>query len=193
MSRSRNGIHAFILIAIVIVHVISSGSVHVRSALAQEVVNRVIVNTGALNVRSGPAPNTSVLGVVPGGTEMVVTGQNPAGTWWRVESPFGGGWVSAYYVIFRGVHAAVPVVAEPAGTPETPTAIVNTGRLNVRSGPGVEYAVLTSVPGGTRMAVTGRHPTLPWMRVEGDFGVGWVRILYTIFRGDWNVVPRVTE
>lgn len=191
MSRSKIGIHAFMLTVIVLAF--SFSGLQARPALAQEAANRVIVNTGALNIRSGPSVNTAVLGTVWGGTELAVTGRNPGTTWWRVESAFGTGWVSAYYVVFRGVFDAVPVVAEPAGMPEIPTAIVNTGRLNVRGGPGVEYAVLTSVPGGTKMAVTGRHPTLPWMRVEGDFGVGWVRILYTIFRGDWNVIPRVTE
>jgi hypothetical protein len=30
------------------------------------------------------------------------------------------------------------------------------------------------------------------LRVEGGFGVGWVRIMYVIFRGYWDLVPLVT-
>ncbi|MBN1680518.1 MAG: hypothetical protein JW966_09510, partial [Anaerolineae bacterium] len=55
----------------------------------------------------------------------------------------------------------------------------------------IRYQRVGAAPGGAKLRVTGRHLDLPWLRVEGDFGVGWVRILYTIFRGDWDTVPVV--
>lgn len=91
------------------------------------------------------------------------------------------------------VVVPVPVIVTPIPKPTGNVGIVSTGALNVRTGPGVEYASMAIVHAGDFLAVTGKHPSLPWMRVEGSFGVGWVRIMYMTFRGNWDTVPQVTE
>ncbi|MEP7284728.1 MAG: SH3 domain-containing protein [Chloroflexota bacterium] len=62
---------------------------------------RVIVNAGALNVRSGPSNLFKSLGTVPGGTVMKIIGRSNDGFWLEVVSPFGDGWVNANHVITR--------------------------------------------------------------------------------------------
>lgn len=72
--------------------------------------NRVVINTGNLNVRSGPSAAFSTVATVPGGTELAVIGRAPDGVWYYVEGAFGRGWVNNQFVLFRGDFATVPVL-----------------------------------------------------------------------------------
>jgi uncharacterized protein YraI len=70
----------------------------------------VVVNTGYLNVRSGPGGQFSELAVVAGGAELPVVGVTPDALWFLVRGSFGQGWVSQEFVLFRGVFSAIPVI-----------------------------------------------------------------------------------
>jgi uncharacterized protein YgiM (DUF1202 family) len=72
--------------------------------------NRVIINTGNLNIRSGPAAGFGVVATVPGGTELAVVGRAPDGVWYLVEGTFGRGWLNNEFVLFRGDFGTVPVI-----------------------------------------------------------------------------------
>ena len=89
----------------------------------------------------------------------------------------------------------VVVTATPAETEETavpeedpevepvddtgPTAILKQD-LNVRRGPGTNYAVMTALPGGTTLAITGVDRSGYWWRVTLPNGQeGWVSASYT--------------
>ena len=74
--------------------------------------SRVIVNTGFLNIRSGPTAGFSVVATVPGGTELAVVGRAADGVWFLVEGDFGQGWLNNQFTIFRGVYSTVPVVRD---------------------------------------------------------------------------------
>ncbi len=150
----------------------------------------VVVNTGALHVRSGPSFNTSVLGTVPGGAELPVTGRSADGTWWRVSSPFGTGWVRDDYVVFRGLIDAVPITGEPAGSPETPTVVTQGMSTIVYSNPNRDSFVLGVVPSGTIMIVLGGLPDGSWWQVQTALGTGWVETQGIAFRGDTALVSR---
>ncbi len=72
-------------------------------------------------------------------------------------------------------------------------AIINTAFLNVRSGPGAQFTVVTTLSGGTRADVIGVAPDGVWYLIEGNFGEGWVNASgetgYIIFRGDGSRLP----
>lgn len=70
-----------------------------------------------------------------------------------------------------------------------PRVVVNTGNLNIRSGPSAGFSVVATVPGGIELAVIGVAPDGVWFWVEGTFGRGWVNNQFTLFRGDINRVP----
>ncbi len=72
-----------------------------------------------------------------------------------------------------------------------PHVVVNTGNLNVRTGPGAGYSVVATVPGGTELAVIGVAPDGVWFWIEAHFGRGWVNNQYTLFRGDYGSIPTV--
>lgn len=60
-----------------------------------------------------------------------------------------------------------------ANNPATQFAYVNTDRLNVRNGPGTNYAAITTVQEGTRLMVTGQQSG--WSAVQLNNGQqGWV-------------------
>jgi uncharacterized protein YraI len=184
--------------------------------------NRVIINTGNLNVRSGPGASYSIIAKVSGGVELAISGRAPDDIWLLVEGSFGLGWVNTQYVIFRGDYSTVPIIEDAyrgggviitTTNPVTNTsqaviataqpapvavntgnrAIINTGNLNVRSGPGGSYGIIAKVAGGTELSVVGRAPDDVWLLIQGYFGLGWVNTQYVIFRGDYNIVPIIED
>jgi len=70
----------------------------------------VIINTGFLNVRSGPSSDFGVLATYPGGSELAVLGMAKDGIWFLVGGPFGQGWVNSEFTIFRGSIKSVPII-----------------------------------------------------------------------------------
>lgn len=179
----------------------------------------LVVNTSFLNVRSGPGSQYTVIATVSGGTELPVLGTNGDNSWYLVLTSAGAGWVDVDYTIARGDFRYVPLVevAAPA-TPVAQTAIsialpltgqgggivpapavartipaarliVNTSYLNIRSGPGGQYSIVTVASGGTELIPTGVTGDGVWFLVEGDFGRGWVNQPFVIFRGNYGVVP----
>ena len=158
----------------------------------------LVVNTAYLNVRSGPGISHAIVTTVSGGTELPVTAisaDNPR--WHQVTSAAGPGWVNSYYTIKRGDFSRVQqaqggtVRATPSVelTGPTPRAIANTGRLNIRTGPGATHSIITSVPGGTTLAVLGLSSNRNWYQVVGSFGQGWLNNDYVVFRGEFSLVP----
>ncbi|MCC6613527.1 MAG: SH3 domain-containing protein [Anaerolineae bacterium] len=70
--------------------------------------------------------------------------------------------------------------------------IVNTSYLNVRSGPGPQFASIATVSGGTSLDVLGVVEDGSWFYVRGTFGTGWVFNEFTLFRGVYDNVPVIT-
>jgi uncharacterized protein YgiM (DUF1202 family) len=350
------------------------GSAETQDTAPAPAGNIVIVNTGNLNIRSGPAAGFSVVATVSGGTELAVLGRAADNVWYFVEGDFGQGWLNSQFVIFRGNYATVPVVEDgeetegasagqggggavvasgrqvtgvtlvgkdihqqpgeqsvvinslapndpntvypllgvqkvdgidwylvnvpgtgpgwvdtvemrllecgtdrvgvittlttirfdgiavrdsyllsvgtegylvgqngdsvlieladgtigmvnmndvgsrsgvtslcegvaapvsaPAPAENTTTAqqsvsgnrvVINTGNLNIRSGPAAGFSVVATVPGGTELAVIGRASDGVWYYVEGDFGRGWLNNQFVLFRGNYGTVPVVDE
>ena len=151
--------------------------------------NYVVVNTGAVHIRSGPSPYMTSLGTVAGGTELAVTGRNAGTTWWRVDSPFGVGWVSDYYVAFRGNLDAVPVVDQPAGTLAPATVIVDRYPATVYSNPDADSFVVGISPTNAVLTVTGISADGKWWQVMTTAGPGWVSVNEVALRGDVSMIP----
>jgi glucose/arabinose dehydrogenase len=65
--------------------------------------------TRTVNIRSGPGTSYAVLGVAQSGEAYGVTGQNAAGSWWRIDYQGKTGWVFASLVEAENVKD-VPVI-----------------------------------------------------------------------------------
>ncbi len=102
--------------------------------------------TSDLNLRAGPSTGDAVLTVMPPGASVTLTGGSSNGF---LSIVYGGieGWASADYLSTDG--APVP---SPGGEG---TAATTTSTLNLRSGPSTGTSVLTVMPAGASIAVTG--------------------------------------
>ncbi|HEY8342866.1 MAG TPA: SH3 domain-containing protein [Calditerricola sp.] len=150
----------------------------------------VEVTASVLNVRSGPGTNYAIISQVKRNTRLTV--QKKQGGWLQVRLPNGRtGWVSAQYV--RPVHPTAPSQGSakqpPAGgtSATAKTATVTASSLNVRSGPGTQYAVIRSIPKGTRVTVLEQLGS--WWRVQAGNLIGWVASAYLRVETSTSILP----
>lgn len=166
----------------------------------------LVINTSYLNVRTGPGIGHGILGVAPGGTKVAVVAKDVGGVWYQVTTSAGMGWVNSNYTVGRGDFSGVPTLGAPAPVQQpstsvqqpaipagTPHLVVNTSYLNVRTGPSARDDILTTVPGGAKLAAVGIAPDRKWYEVATAMGNGWVNTRYTIGRGDFSNVMQYQD
>ena len=147
----------------------------------------LVVNTGNLNIRSGPSVDHQVIATVPGGTKLPVIGIASDRLWYQVSSAAGNGWVNSHYTVGRGDFSVFSPARQE--TPTGPHLVVNTGNLNIRSGPSINHRVIATVPGGTKLPVIGVASDRLWYQVPSTAGNGWVNSYYTVGRGNFMGIP----
>ena len=110
-----------------------------------------IVTATALNVRSGPATTYSVIGQVLQGNDVKIV--DKTGNWLKVNYKNTTGYVSGAYV------SSIYNEAKTEGY------VMGCNTLNVRSGPGTEYARKGSLVNGTKVHII-------------STSLGWSKIIY---------------
>ncbi|NLG89272.1 MAG: C40 family peptidase [Clostridiaceae bacterium] len=105
------------------------------------------VQVNLLNLRRGPSSDTELLGTLPQGTQVQVLESH--GEWLKVLTPE----KKEVYVFAEYVADTKPPVYN----------YVNVNLLNVRSGPGSEHDIVTTIPRGTRVQVLEQYGE--WMKV----------------------------
>lgn len=121
-------------------------------ASASETAQAGIVQTAStrLNVRSSPSLSGSILAGLNKGSYVSLVSKS--GTWWKVEYSAGRyGWCHEDYIKTVSVRSA--------------TVSADGYRLNIRSGPGTGYRVLSQYADGASVKVL-------------DSGSGWAKVLY---------------
>ena len=94
----------------------------------------------------------------------------------------------------QGDVTAATVAATAAMTPTTATVIAD-GRLNVRSGPGTDYKVVTKINKGDTVAVVGKNAAGDWLQIRLPTGVqdgGWLNAEFVQLNGTVTGLPVVT-
>lgn len=163
---------------------VASNHVQITSLMRTEEPEQPVatVNTGALNVRSGPGVSSSRVTVIYNGQPVVLLGRWATNNWVKIRLYSGvEGWVNSVYLNTSVPISELPVLGgtPPPVEPTQPiyqaTAIVITGALNVRSGPGISYGVATIVRSGEQVFILARNSTGSWMKVRTSTNVeGWV-------------------
>lgn len=152
---------------------------------------------------------------LPAGAAIKVSGRDAGNQWFYGSTADRTlGWVSAGNVLMFGVvnvperqgfippvvenaasAGAAPVGTETAGAaksqaaaaPQLKATVAGTEqRLNVRSGPGTTWPVMTSVAPGTVLVASARNAPGDWIRVEGAAlpgASGWVSARYLALEG----------
>lgn len=83
--------------------------------------------------------------------------------------------------------------ALPAAAQSDPVASVNTGSLNVRLGPGMQYGSIATLPFGFGVRMVARNSAGNWIRIELTNGVtGWVNLTHLFTQYPTRSLP-VTE
>ena len=179
---------------------------------------------GQANVRAAPAIEAEVLGEIRSGESWPVLARSELYPWLLLGDDRGRpmGWVYADLVRLDGDAAGLPLstlalaagdlpataTAEPAtvaaGAP-TPTATRAApdlvygqlaGAVNIRQGPGVEYARIAVGQAGERFRLTARHSQAPWVQVSeprAPQGRAWIALDLLQIQGDLAGLPLVTQ
>ncbi|MEP7284955.1 MAG: PA14 domain-containing protein [Chloroflexota bacterium] len=77
----------------------------------------------------------------------------------------------------------------PPPVPGVGTGSVNTHALNVRTGPGVNYDILTTIKRGDTFTVLGRNTDASWIRVNAPNVTGWINTYYVNINGSVFSAP----
>ena len=107
-------------------------------------LNGTVTTTGgALNVRSAPNTGAPAIGTLANGTRIAILEERNG--WYRINFNGREGWVSGSFV-------TVPL--------STGTVATAGGALNMRSAPNTTSSIITTIPNGTQIPITG---------ISGDF------------------------
>ena len=155
-----------------------------------------------MNVRSGPGLDYEVITTVPEGTRASIYGRDPLDDWFQVQIEGVDGMVWIYQDLttvegsLDGVRFLqqweIDLIAKPG---DGPLAITTPDILNVRSGPGLDYDILTTVTKGTQATIIGIGPNSEWYKV--NLGVlsepAWIYASLTTVTGSIASVKQYTQ
>ncbi|MCD4687265.1 MAG: SH3 domain-containing protein, partial [Anaerolineae bacterium] len=158
------------------------------------------ISTGALNVRYGAGINAQSLGILARGKQVYVLAQNADGSWYQIRWEYGTGWVTAAYITLSGVAPATDANTyfgdgQGGGVPLTgdaPYVVVLATYLNIRTGPGINYAILGAARSGETLPVIGRTADNSWYQVTTASGEGWVYSGFVATRNEYGASPVTT-
>lgn len=150
----------------------------------------IVVNTGFLNIRSGPGAQFTSVTTVPGGTELAVIGIAPDAVWYLVRGSFGQGWVNSEFTIFRGVIDNVPIIRATVGTLSSPIAVI-AGSITLYIAPGTSFGIVGTIGGPSQADIVARTADLQWVQINTSLGFGWVQTSQITITGDIGAAPIV--
>ena len=130
-----------------------------------------LTTTGKVNLRSGPSLDNTSLGTVPKGTSLTYT-----------ESDVDDRDVVWYYVSYNGKHGWISSVYVKTSGDSTLGKVTTTGKVNLRSGPGLDFTSLDTVPVDTTLSYSESDVDergVTWYRVSYGGKHGWISSVYT--------------
>jgi uncharacterized protein YgiM (DUF1202 family) len=139
-----------------------------------------------LNVRQGPSVTTPIIVVLTQGQTVSLLARNAQTTWVQVITSNGvQGWVYApllqttYTLSNLPIGQGLPTTPPPTTTGPTATVSNAVYALNVRSGPGMTFDVITAIPHSTQVTLIGRNSFSTWLKVRLANGTeGWSSATY---------------
>ncbi len=167
-------------------------SFRIAPAAAQQApAQTATVNSSdGLHLRSGPGATYDSLAVMPGGAVATVTGPATADNWVPLQYNGQGGWADGAYLTLNsgsapqsgssndasGGASAPQSAAASASQPATATVVPPDG-LNLRAGPSTSNQIVTVIPGGATVTVSGASAN-GWTPVSFNGSSGWVESAY---------------
>jgi len=137
------------------------------------------VTSTQLNVRSEPSTASEVLGIIAASSKVQIIGKDVGENWWQIvyeTGDEGKGWVTAQYIETAG-KPEVPVIGGGGVNSQLNYMAIVIQRLNVRSGPGINFNSLGILNANDVINLTGRNSDGTWLQINfstGPDGKGWV-------------------
>lgn len=149
---------------------------------------RATVNGNNANIRSGPGTDYDRLTQVSKGTSLVVLAES--GSWLQVELPGGDrGWIAGWLANFVGTSTGEPKLSGEYTMPADAGcfALVMKPSVNIRSGPGLQYPVISKTTLGQQLDILSEKGGWYAVRLP-DGGSGWIAGWLAAVRYDNNKV-----
>ncbi len=161
------------------------------SATAQMQNSEVIAQAySTVNVRNGPGTEYDIIGQLNSGNEVPITGRsNNESDWLRINFEDKEGWLAYFTVTIVGDVNDLPIVealadrtglsSERRATPLVRRSSSNTfasafRRVNVRSGPGIEFQRIGVLEPDSTADITGRTADDEWLQIDYQGQRGWI-------------------
>ena len=157
----------------------------------------ITVTSPTLNVRNAPSvTGGAVLTRITRNSSYPIVGRNVDSSWWQVNVNGVSGWVSGQFVSTSNTQS-VPVTDNSANVPAPTTGFTLTTNVNVnmRSGPAINYPILTLVPQGQTIQIVARSAATNWWKVSYNGVIGWVNAGLVTAQADldYNRVPVINN
>jgi len=155
------------------------GVIAVGTAIA---ASQTMVASVTLNLRSGPGTNYSIIGYVDAGATVTATGNAVSGpssvgsTWTPVTYNGKSGYVATAYLTSSGADDGSGTTTDATGD-----AVTNTS-VNVRTGPGTSYSIVTQLASGTAVQTTG-VTSGDWTQISFEGADRWLYSAYITVGG----------
>lgn len=145
-----------------------------------QVINKTGIVTAKtpLNIRRGAGTEFNVLAKAAAGSKLTVI--KSQGNWYNVKLSTGiSGWaLSSYVKLENTVNKTNPKTEVSSNTPKTGK--VKATLLNVRSGPGTTYSLVTKAASGTQVKLL--ESKNGWFKIKlADNKIGWVLQSYIAY------------
>ncbi len=166
-SRITTGLRRAVLVLVLVVALVPAGAAGAGGAIVLD----------DLNLRDGPGLEYDIIAVLPAGAAVEITGAASDG-WYPVVYDDLAGWVS-------GVYLAVDGDGGDGGDEDNDTGAgdaVVLDDLNLRLGPGLDEEIITVLPAGVLVEITGA-PIEGWYPVSYGGLTGWVSGAYLALDG----------
>lgn len=143
-----------------------------------------VKTTASVNLRNGAGLDYSVIRTVPEGVSLTYdkTAKDDRGvTWYRVTYKKRTGWISSVYAK-QGSGSSSSSGGKDSGKSKSSSGkLVTTGSVHLRTGAGLDYRDLTSVPKGTTLSYDELRKDdrgVIWCHVSYDGYTGWISTRY---------------
>jgi len=158
------------LVAITAAAVVLGGAGVTTAELTANAASDRVTATTAVNVRSGPGTTYDILGGLYPGLTVTVRGTAKNG-WTPVYYNGRAAWISSEYLKKVGSGTSAPIATTAKAT------LRAVSDLNIRTGPGTSYGIVTAVSADTLLAPTGTTKS-GWTQIVFGGQYRWVSSTY---------------
>jgi uncharacterized protein YraI len=142
-----------------------------------------VITTQNVNMRAEPNQDAFLIYTVPADTTATILGRNEAGDWLHVRLGNGEtGWMkrellNGDFTDVTRIYDATPLPPQRPGELGIYGTVIAQQGANLRRAPDTSFAVLMSIPAGTRVQLLGRSPYSPWVKIKTDTAEGWMALI----------------